>query len=150
MSWNCPGCGSKENEDLRCVCGYEPPAEKLLTVMHPPAGKKSQRPLKNFKVTLLLFKLYAITSILVFIAGYYLLQIREMGLYLFMLFINLPATVVTIGMSEEIASRIGESLGSQSHILILEVISLTANILLLTLISGAIEYCVKQKKRRNV
>lgn len=149
MSWNCPDCGSNENEGSRCVCGYEPPAEKPLTIMHPPAGKKSQRPPKNFKVTLLLLKLYLITSILIFIAGYYLLQIREMGLYLFMLFINLPATVVTIGMSEEIASRIGESLGSQRHILILEVISLTANILLLTVISGIIEFFVKQKKRRN-
>ena len=151
MSWKCPVCGNDRNEDIRCICGYELSAGEPTTVLpQVPAATNSRRPQKNIKVTLLLLKLYTVISILVFLAGYYLFQIREMGLYLFMLFTNLPATVATIGVSEELASKLGVSLGSQPHILILEALSLAANTVLLTLISGSIECLVKRKKRRNV
>ena len=73
-----------------------------------------------------------------------------MGLYVFMTFLDFPASLVTIGVSEDIAIKLGEGLGSHIQMLVLEALSIPLNAVVLALLVGPVEYWLKRTKRSDV
>jgi uncharacterized transporter YbjL len=60
--------------------------------------------------------LYAVADLLVFAVGYYVLKIREMGLYLFLVVVGLPASCAVVPFSESVARQFEWSLGGGPHV----------------------------------
>jgi len=59
--------------------------------------------------------IYVLANVAVFALGYYVANIREMGLYLFTLAVGAPASLGIVPLSETIAPRLGWSLGGAPH-----------------------------------
>ena len=51
-----------------------------------------------------------------FLAGYAVLDIRELGLYLFLMVLNLPGSVAVVPQMESFSQSVGWTLGDPLHI----------------------------------
>jgi hypothetical protein len=80
---------------------------------------------------ILLFYAGAVAAI--FLWAYAVAQVREMGLYLLILWLNLPASLVVVPVSEQLASAAGLALGGPAHVWATQVASLAANGALISL-----------------
>ena len=58
---------------------------------------------------------YVVADLAVFVFGFYVLRIRELGLYLFLMLIGAPASFAVLPMSERVAPQFGLDLGSAPH-----------------------------------
>ncbi len=81
----------------------------------------------------IVFGYLAIVSI-IFLAGYVVFGIREMGLYLFLIFINLPISLVVVPQMESLSESLGWILGRPAHILATQLVCMAVNSALLTAI----------------
>ena len=68
----------------------------------------------------------AIVSI-VFLAGYVALGIRDMGLYLLLMAINLPSSLVVVPEMESLSERFGWALGRPAHIVATQLACMAVN-----------------------
>lgn len=59
---------------------------------------------------------YLLLNLVVFAVGVHVYEIREMGLYLFVMLVGAPASVVVGPLSESLALSVGWSLGSLPHV----------------------------------
>src|SRR5215475_3660066 len=75
----------------------------------------------------------ALVSI-VFLAGYVILGIREMGLYLFLIAVNLPSSLAVVPQMESLSQSLGWILGHPVHILATQLACMAANGVLLAAI----------------
>ena len=71
---------------------------------------------------------YSVVVLLVFVAGYHVLGVRELGLYFFMWFLNLPASLVTFDASRWLATLFGWHAGDLEHVWTLELMSIALNL----------------------
>lgn len=85
---------------------------------------------RSSRVTLVV---YAGAVLAAFVWAYVVAQVREMGLYLLLLWLNLPASLVVLPMSERLASVAGFALGGAAHVCATQVAALAANGVLLSL-----------------
>ena len=58
---------------------------------------------------------YVVVDLTVFVFGFYVLRIRELGLYVFLMIIGVPASFAVVPVSEMVAPRLGLDLGSAPH-----------------------------------
>ncbi len=77
---------------------------------------------------------YLVMVTITFLLGYVVSGIREMGLYLFMLFINLPSSLVVDPQMERLSEWLGLILGQPTHILATQLVCMAVNGALLTAI----------------
>jgi type II secretory pathway component PulF len=75
----------------------------------------------------------ALVSI-VFLAGYVILSIREMGLYLFLIAVNLPSSLAVVPQMAALSQSLGWILGSPAHILATQLACMAVNGVLLAAI----------------
>jgi len=68
----------------------------------------------------------ALVSI-VFLAGYVVSGIREMGLYLFLIFLNLPGSLAVVPQMESLSESFGWILGRPAHILSTQLLCMAVN-----------------------
>jgi hypothetical protein len=68
----------------------------------------------------------ALVSI-VFLAGYVILGIREMGLYLFLIAVNLPSSLAVVPQMESLSKSLGWILGHPVHILATQLARMAVN-----------------------
>jgi hypothetical protein len=59
---------------------------------------------------------YAACNLVFFLFGVYALRIREIGLYLYVLAVGVPASLFVVPASEYIAPALGWSAGSMPHV----------------------------------
>jgi hypothetical protein len=71
---------------------------------------------------------YIFADLLLFAFGYHVLRIRELGLYLFVVAIGLPASFAVVPASESVAPFFGWSLGSAAHVWSCAFLSIAVNI----------------------
>ena len=64
---------------------------------------------------------------IVFLAGYIIFNIREMGLYLFLIFINLPGSLAIVPMMESLSESFSWILGQPAHILATQLVCMAVN-----------------------
>ena len=74
---------------------------------------------------------YAVSVLAIFVFGYVVLGIRELGLYFFLLILNLPISVALLPVSEHVSATLGIGAGSTVHVLGVQVVSLAFNAVLL-------------------
>jgi hypothetical protein len=91
---------------------------------------------------------YALTDLVTFAIGYYALRIREMGLYVFLLAVGLPASCGVVPLSESVAPRFGWSLGSAPHVWACAVTSVTLNLVIVGVIFGIIKASRQRRPTR--
>ena len=75
----------------------------------------------------------ALVSI-VFLAGYVILGIREMGLYVLLFAVNLPSSLAVVPQMESLSQSLGWILGHPVHILATQLACMALNALLLAAI----------------
>src|SRR5713101_2982022 len=68
----------------------------------------------------------AIVSV-VFLAGYIVLGVREMDLYLLLMAVNLPSSVVVVPEMESLSESFGWVLGQPAHILATQLVCMSVN-----------------------
>jgi len=68
----------------------------------------------------------AIVSI-IFLAGYIVLGTREMGLYLFLIAVNLPSSLAVVPQMESLSESFGWVLGQPVHILATQLAYMAVN-----------------------
>ncbi|SRR6266481_6960973 len=74
---------------------------------------------------------YFATVSAIFMVGYFVLNIREMSLYLFLLALNLPSSLVAISQIEALATAVGLPLGHPTHVFATQLICMAINGMLL-------------------
>ena len=79
----------------------------------------------------LVFGYLAIVAV-VFLVGYVVLGIREMGLYLFLTAVNLPSSMAVVPQMESVSKSIGWNLGQPAHVLATQLACMFVNGALLT------------------
>jgi hypothetical protein len=67
----------------------------------------------------------------VFLVGYVFLDIRELGLYLFLMAINFPGSLIVVPQMEAASLAVGLVLGKLPHILATQIICMVTNGLVL-------------------
>ncbi len=70
---------------------------------------------------------YLLIASVVFFAGYVVLGIREMGLYLFLVFMNLPGSLIVEPAMERLSESLGWILGGPVHILTPQLVCMVTN-----------------------
>ena len=75
----------------------------------------------------------ALVSI-VFLAAYAILGIREMGLYVFFIAVNLPSSLAVVPQMESLSQSLGWILGHPVHILATQLAGVALNAVLLAVI----------------
>src|SRR5712692_5272994 len=83
----------------------------------------------------LVFGYLAIVST-IFLGGYVVLGIREMGLYLFLIAVNLPSSLVVVPQMESLSESLGWVLGRPAHILATQLACMAVNGALLAAFPG--------------
>ena len=83
----------------------------------------------------LVFGYLAIVST-IFLMGYVVLGFREMGLYLFLIALDLPSSLVVVPQMESLSESLGWVLGRPSHILATQLACMAVNGALLAVIAA--------------
>ncbi len=74
----------------------------------------------------MVFGYLAVVS-LIFLTGYVVLGIREMGLYLFLIAVNLPSSLAVVPQMESLSQSFGWVLGQPAHILATQLVCMAVN-----------------------
>ena len=91
---------------------------------------------------------YVVVDLAVFAIVYLVLEIREMGLYLFLVAVGSPASWLVVPASTPFAERMGWSLGSGEHVWICAVAAAVTNAGLG--LAAYLVVCVLRGKRDHV
>ena len=75
---------------------------------------------------------YIALVVLAFLAVYLALGVREMGLYLSLMVLNLPASVFVLPLVERLALALGWTLGAAPHVWATQVAAMLTNLAFLT------------------
>ena len=70
---------------------------------------------------------YLAVICLVFFVGYVLAGMREMGLYLFLIFVNLPGSLAVVPAMESLSEGLGWDLGHPAHVLTTQLLCMAVN-----------------------
>ncbi len=70
---------------------------------------------------------YLLVVSIIFLAGYVLFDVREMGLYLFLIFLNLPGSLAVVPQMETLSESFGWILGGPAHILTTQLVCMVVN-----------------------
>lgn len=88
---------------------------------------------------------YLVAVGVAFFAGYFLFGIRELGLYVLLMAINLPASFVIVPGMENVSLALGWVLGAPVHVYATQIFCMAANGALLT----ALVRLVQQLRRSD-
>ena len=93
---------------------------------------------------------YLLVASIVFLAGYVIFGIREMGLYLFLVFMNLPGSLVVVPAMETLSGSFGWILGGTAHILTTQLVCMVVNgALLIAIVAIASKLWRTFRERRD-
>ncbi len=92
---------------------------------------------------------YLVAVGIAFFAGYLLLGIRELGLYVLLMAINLPASFVIVSGMENVSLALGLVLGAPVHIYATQIFCMAANGALLKALVHLIQKIRRTDTRRK-
>jgi hypothetical protein len=80
---------------------------------------------------------YLVFVSLAFIVAYGVMDVRELGLYLVLFMLNLPASAVVLPLSERLSTTAGWSSGSAAQVLLVQGMCMAVNAVLLAAVVRA-------------
>ncbi len=82
--------------------------------------------------------------------GFFVLNIREMGLYLFVLFLNLPGSIVVVPLMEQVSSDLGWVAGKTAHVIATQAVCILINATFFIVLTAACSRIRRRPKEDSI